>query len=54
MIYLEKHKLTNQVTELDILVDQKPSKAGIDSIHKLIDRDIENNVKQLSQKEARN
>jgi len=54
LIYLEKHKLTDQQTKLDILVDHKPTKAGIDPLNKLIDRDTKNNLKLLSQKEVRN
>jgi ABC-2 type transport system permease protein len=54
LIYLEKHKITSQVTELEILIDQKPYKAGIDPINKLIDRNADNNVKELLQTAARN
>ena len=48
LIYLEKHKITNQVTELEILVNHKPSKAGIDPLVKLIDRNRNDNTKELS------
>jgi ABC-type transport system involved in multi-copper enzyme maturation permease subunit len=48
LIYLEKHKITNQVTELEILVNHKPSKAGIDPLLNLIDINREDNTKELS------
>ena len=47
LIYLEKHKIINQVTNLEIWVDQKPSKAGIDPLNKLMDRKFSNNVKMF-------
>ncbi|EZH75631.1 hypothetical protein ATO12_02250 [Aquimarina atlantica] len=47
LIYLEKHKITDQITQLEILVNQKPIKAGIDPLNKLIDRKIENNIQTV-------
>lgn len=48
LIYLEKHKITDQITQLEILVNKKPVKAGIDPLSKLIDRKIENNLQMLT------
>jgi len=45
-IYLKKHKITG-ISELEISIAQKPSKAGIDPMNKLIDRDIGNNLKSF-------
>jgi aminopeptidase N len=47
LIYLEKHQVKNQTTTLEIYVDQKPTKAGIDPKYKLIDRNSEDNVKVI-------
>jgi hypothetical protein len=47
LIYLEKHKITDRVMQLEIVVDKKPIKAGIDPLNKLIDRKIENNLQEL-------
>ena len=46
-LYLRKVHLTRPKTELDIVVNQKPVKAGIDPYHKLIDRQYNDNVKQV-------
>ena len=45
LIYLKKHKITHQEMELEVLVDKKPSKVGIDPTYKLIDRNLEDNIK---------
>ncbi|WP_299436722.1 M1 family aminopeptidase [uncultured Aquimarina sp.] len=49
LIYLKKHKITKHFTELQIIVDQKPSQISIDPKNKLIDRKRENNVIILSE-----
>ncbi len=54
LLYLQKHKIINQVTEIEILVDHQPTKAGIDPTNKLIDRNIRDNVKRFSNKETVN
>ncbi|MDN5205499.1 M1 family aminopeptidase [Fulvivirgaceae bacterium BMA10] len=51
LIYLEKHKITDEVTSLEIVVDQKPTKAGIDPLNKLIDRNTDDNIQTVSEKE---
>jgi ABC-2 type transport system permease protein len=50
LIYLKKHKFTNKENEIKILVKDKPRKAGIDPLHKLIDRHSDDNVKSLIKK----
>jgi ABC-2 type transport system permease protein len=50
LIYLKKHKFTNQETELMIKVGQKPSTVGVDPLHKLIDRNPDDNTKRPSLK----
>lgn len=47
LIYLKKHKISNQITELEFIVDQKPIKAGIDPLNKLIDRNRTDNIKDF-------
>lgn len=44
LVYLKKHKITNESTRLEIYVDQKPTKAGIDPMNKLIDSNIDDNL----------
>lgn len=51
LIYLQKHKFSQQENELQITVSSKPSKAGIDPINKLIDRNPKDNVKTVGEKE---
>ncbi len=51
LIYLKKHQFTNEKTHFEIFVNQKPSKAGIDPLLKLIDREGEDNVRTLVEKE---
>ncbi len=48
LIYLQKHQFTGQENELEITVGTKPTKAGIDPINKLIDRNPKDNVKEVS------
>ncbi len=48
LIYLKKHKITKKVNEFRIPVNSKPRKAGIDLLHKLIDRHSNDNTKSLS------
>ncbi|MBX7125195.1 MAG: aminopeptidase [Cyclobacteriaceae bacterium] len=50
LIYLKKHHITKKDNEFAILVKEKPRKAGIDPLHKLIDRHSSDNTKGLVQK----
>ncbi len=49
LIYLQKHKFTNKFTNIEIVVTRKPVQAGIDPLHKLIDRKPEDNIVELSE-----
>jgi len=52
LLYLKKHKITDKEMTFTIAVDELPTKAGIDPINKLIDRNPDDNVKTASEKEA--
>lgn len=54
LLYLEKHHFTEPIKTLVLEVDKKPTKAGIDPIHKLIDRTPSDNTKRLSKAEEDN
>jgi ABC-2 type transport system permease protein len=49
LIYLEKHKITTQEMKVEILVDEEPTKVGIDPTFKLIDRNLDDNIKIISE-----
>ena len=44
LIYLNKHKITKQITDLQIVVDRLPTKAEIDPRHIMIDKNGDDNV----------
>lgn len=50
LIYLKKHKITQKQNEFTINVTSRPRKAGIDPLHKLIDRHSDDNTKGLTKK----
>ena len=50
LIYLKKHKITQKENTFTIAVKAKPRKAGIDPLHKLIDRHSDDNTKGLVKK----
>ncbi len=50
LIYLKKHKITKKENDFKIMVSSKPRKAGIDPLHKLIDRHSDDNTKGLVKK----
>ncbi|MEZ4773310.1 MAG: M1 family aminopeptidase [Bacteroidia bacterium] len=52
LIYLQKHRIRGKENHFEIEVGAKPVKAGIDPINKLIDRNPEDNVKEVESKEA--
>ncbi|MTI31906.1 ABC transporter permease/M1 family aminopeptidase [Xanthovirga aplysinae] len=45
LIYLKKHKITDQLAELEIIVDREPVRGGIDPLGKFMDRDVEDNLR---------
>lgn len=51
LVYLKKHLITEEEQEFSIIVDDEPTKAGIDPINKLIDRNPSDNVKDLEKEE---
>lgn len=52
LLYLKKHKIDQEKMTVKVEVDEKPTKAGIDPINKLIDRNPDDNTKVLSEKEG--
>lgn len=46
-LYKKKHKITKIYNKLRIIVDQKPTEVGVDPYHKLIDKNLEDNRKEL-------
>ena len=50
-LYLEKHRLTNGTQQLQVRVDALPVRAGIDPLHKLIDRHSDDNVTDVEVEE---
>jgi hypothetical protein len=48
-LYLKKHKIEKDKTELDLVVDQLPAQAGIDPLNKLIDRKPDDNVVKVTE-----
>ncbi len=52
LIYLKKHKITQKENDFRINVKSKPRKAGIDPLHKLIDRHSDDNTKSLVKRKA--
>jgi len=49
-LYLQRQKIEKERTELTLVVDQLPAKAGIDPLNKLIDRNPEDNVVRVEKK----
>lgn len=53
LVYLQKHKIVEKENTLLIRVNQKPSRAGIDPLHKLIDRHSDDNTRTVREKHTR-
>ena len=49
-LYLKKHKFTQNESDIEIIVDKKPVRAGIDPYLILIDRERDNNLVQVKRK----
>jgi len=47
ILYMQKHKINQEDMSFSIFVDEKPIKAGIDPINKLIDRNSSDNTKNI-------
>ena len=50
-LYLQKHKLQSKENKITIVVDEEPSRAGIDPYNKLIDRRPGDNLKNVTKEE---
>ena len=50
--YLEKHRITSGAQRIVVRVPQKPARAGIDPLHKLIDRITRDNVIAVREREG--
>jgi len=48
VLYLRKHRITDQETTLEIVVDEAPFEAGIDPYNKLIDRASGDNRRRVT------
>jgi ABC-2 type transport system permease protein len=48
LLYLQKHRISQKVNTFTIIVKEKPKKAGINTINKLIDRHSDDNTKPAS------
>ena len=49
VLYLQKHKITEGDNEIELVLDQKPERAGIDPYNKLIDRDSGDNIDNVTE-----
>ncbi len=47
-LYLDKHRLTGGTHEIELVVDARPVRVGIDPSHLLIDRVPDDNVKKVT------
>ncbi|MCZ6918358.1 MAG: M1 family aminopeptidase [Gemmatimonadetes bacterium] len=47
ILYLKKHRIDGSTTEVEVIVDQLPLRAGIDPHNKLIDRNPDDNVTRV-------
>jgi len=43
-LYLQRHRIEQEQTELNLIVDKLPARAGIDPLDKLIDRNPDDNL----------
>jgi hypothetical protein len=50
VLYLKKEKFTAEKQTFEILVDQMPTRAGIDPQNKLIDRDADDNTMDVTRR----
>jgi ABC-2 type transport system permease protein len=46
-LYLARHRITPETRRIRVVVDRVPARAGIDPYHKLIDRDVDDNVRAV-------
>jgi aminopeptidase N len=48
VLALERHRVTEADTVIEVVVDEEPRRAGIDPFNKLVDRNPENNITNVS------
>ena len=49
-IYLRKERFRGEERTFRIVLDERPLRAGIDPLHKLIDRDLDDNVVDVTRR----
>lgn len=47
VLFMEKRRITEERMSFEVIVDKRPTRAGIDPFNKLIDRDSDDNVKKV-------
>jgi hypothetical protein len=52
-LYLQKHLIKPGKSTYEIIVDEEPAKAGIDIYNKLVDRDSDDNLKEVSKESTK-
>jgi ABC-2 type transport system permease protein len=50
-LYNKKHKIKSGLNTFEIIVNKEPYEAGIDPYSKLIDKDTDDNVKKVTNKQ---
>jgi ABC-2 type transport system permease protein len=50
-LYNKKHKIKSGINKFEIIVDKEPYEAGIDPYSKLIDKNTDDNVKKITNKQ---
>jgi hypothetical protein len=48
-VYLRKHRIASGPQRIQVTVDRKPTRAGIDPLHKLVDRQTSDNVRAVKE-----
>ncbi|MCZ6697050.1 MAG: hypothetical protein O7A63_10990, partial [Acidobacteria bacterium] len=51
-LYIEKHRITDSKTTVEVVVKELPLRAGVDPYNKLVDRNSDDNVKKVSEASA--
>ena len=52
LIYMKKHKITATDTQIEVRVNEKPVRAGVDPLYIFIDRNPDDNIEPCREKEA--
>ena len=51
-LFMEKRRITQSSTSIDVVVTKRPLQAGIDPYNKLIDRNADDNVKKVAESKS--